>query len=72
MFSKNRAISQYWGFLQKNCIFRLIMTNRGGDGKQTVKLLTLVESHYDEMKMPRTHLHKLSTELFALRIPEIS
>jgi len=27
------------------------MTNRGGDGKQTVKLLTLVESHDDEMKM---------------------
>ena len=43
------------------------MTNRGGDGKQTVKLLTLVESHDDETKM-----HKLSTELFAFRIPEIS
>ena len=27
------------------------MTNMGGDGKQTVKLLTLVESHDDEMKM---------------------
>ena len=39
-----------WGFLQ-NCIFRLLMTNRVGDGKQTVKLLTLVESHDDEMKM---------------------
>jgi len=71
MFSKNRAISQYWGFLHKIAFFAWLWLEAEMENKPSNCWLWL-KAMMMKWKCTRTHLHKLSTELFAFSIPAIS
>lgn len=72
MFSKNQAISQYWGFLQKNAFFAWLWPIESEMENKPSNCWLWLKAMMMKWKCTRTHLHKLSTELFAFSIPAIS
>ena len=67
MFSNNRAISKYWGFLQNKIAFCAWLWPIGAEMENKPSNCWLwLKDMMMKWKCTRTHLHKLSTELFAL------